>query len=135
MAYSTQDDLLLMIPEEELAELTSEMGGGPDPLVVEEAIAKADGEIDSYLGTRYILPLVVIPDQIRSLSVEIALHHLYSRRSVMPLVRGQKYDAAVAFLKEVAAGQARVDGIIEDPQVKEFTSASRCFSRDDLSEW
>lgn len=135
MAYCIQDDLLLMIPEEELAELTADMGGGPDPMVVEEAIAKADGEIDSYLGLRYQLPLMGIPDQVRSLSVEMALYHLYSRRSVMPQVRGQKYDAAVAFLKEVAAGQARVDGIIEDPQVKEFTSASRRFSREDLSEW
>ena len=58
-------------------------------MVVEEAIAKADGEIDAYLGLRYQLPLMGIPAQVRSLSVEIALYHLYSRRSVMPRCGGR----------------------------------------------
>ena len=139
MAYCTQDDLLLMITVEELAELTTEMGEAPDLMVVEEAIAKADGEIDAYLGVRYSLPLVGIPDQVRSLSVDMALYHLYSRRSVAPLVRRQKYEAAVAFLKQVAAGQAVVGGP-GDPagdarQVEEFSGAPRVLDRDGLSEW
>ncbi len=135
MAYCTQDDLLLMIPEAELAELTAEMGGGPDLLVVEEAIAKAEGEIDAYLGVRYNLPLVGVPAQVRSLSVDLALYHLYSRRSVMPQVRRQKYEAALAFLKLVAAGQAAVDGLVEDPKVKEFSGAPRVLDRDGLADW
>jgi phage gp36-like protein len=135
MAYSIQDDLLLLIPEEELSELTSDMGGGPDPLVVEEAIDKADAEIDAYLAVRYSLPLVGIPAQVRSLSVDLALYHLYSRRSVMPTVRRQKYETSVAFLKQVAAGQAAVDGLVEDPKFKEFSGASRVFGRDDLADW
>ena len=61
MAYCSQDDLLKMIPEAELAELTAESGDIPDPVVVAEAIAKADGEIDSYLAVRYSLPLVGHP--------------------------------------------------------------------------
>jgi phage gp36-like protein len=139
MAYCTQDDLLLMITVEELSELTTEMGEAPDLMVVEEAIAKADGEIDAYLGIRYSLPLAGLPDQVRSLSVDMALYHLYSRRSVAPLVRRQKYEAAVAFLKQVAAGQAVVGGA-GDPagdagQVEEFSGAPRVLDRDGLSEW
>ena len=139
MAYCSQDDLLLMITVEELSELTTEMGEAPDLMVVEEAIAKADGEIDAYLGVRYSLPLAGIPDQVRSLSVDMALYHLYSRRSVAPLVRRQKYEAAVAFLKQVAAGQAVVGGA-GDPagdagQVEEFSGAPRVLDRGGLSEW
>jgi phage gp36-like protein len=139
MAYCIQNDLLLMVPEEELAELTTDMGGGPDPMVVEEAIAKADGEIDAYLGVRYTLPLVGVPAQVRSLSVEIALYHLYSRRSVMPQVRRQKYEAALAFLKLVAAGQAMVEGAGEPTgnsrQVEEFSGATRVCDRNGLVDW
>jgi len=82
---------------------------------------------------------VGIPDQVRSLSVDLALYHLYSRRSVAPLVRRQKYEAAVAFLKQMAAGQAVLGGA-GDPsgdarQVEEFSGASRVLDRDGLSEW
>lgn len=139
MAYCTQDELLLMITVEELSELTTEMGEAPDLMVVEEAIAKADGEIDAYLGIRYSLPLAGIPDRVRSLSVDMALYHLYSRRSVAPLVRGQKYAAAVAFLKQVAAGQALVagagDAAGDAGQVEDFSGAPRVLDRGGLSEW
>ena len=139
MAYCIQDDLLKMIPESELAELTAESGTEPDSGVVEEAVAKADGEIDAYLGVRYNLPLPEVPALVRSLSVEMALFHLYSRRSVAPQVRRQKYETAVAFLKQVAAGQASIGGA-GDPsgdsrQVEEFSSATRLCGRDDLANW
>ncbi len=110
MAYCSQDDLVKMISLAELAELTAESGDEPDAAVVAEAIVKAAGEIDSYLAVRYVLPLAATPPQVQSLAVDMALYHLYSRRSVAPQVRRQKYDAAVAFLKEVAAGQALVEG-------------------------
>lgn len=139
MAYCSQDDLLKMIPPAELAELTAESGEAPDAAVVAEAIAKAAGEIDAYLAVRYVLPLPATPPQVKNLAVDMALYHLYSRRSVAPAVRRQKYAAAVDFLKQVAAGQAVVGGAGEPsgdhPQVGEFSGASRIFGRDDLSEW
>ena len=53
MAYCTQSDIEKLIPTQELAELTTESGSTPDAAVVTEAIAKADAEIDSYLGVDY----------------------------------------------------------------------------------
>ncbi|MCX5891603.1 MAG: DUF1320 domain-containing protein [Deltaproteobacteria bacterium] len=139
MAYCSQDDLLKMIPLVELAELSAESGDEPEAAVVAEAIAKAAGEIDAYLAVRYVLPLAATPPQVKNLAVDMALYHLYSRRSVAPPVRRQKYDAAVAFLKEVAAGQALVEGVGspsgDNRQVGEFSGASRVFGRDGLSEW
>jgi phage gp36-like protein len=139
MAYCSQDDLVKMISLTELAELTAESGNEPDAVVVAEAIVKAAGEIDSYLAMRYVLPLAATPPQVQSLAVDMALYHLYSRRSVAPKVRQQKYDAAVAFLKEVAAGQALVEGAGEpsgdNREVGEFSGASRVLGRDGLSEW
>ncbi len=43
------------------------------------------------------------------LAMDMALYHLYSRRSVVPAVRQQKYEAAVSFLKLVAAEGAVVE--------------------------
>jgi len=108
--------------------------------VVDEAINRADGEIDAYLGTRYALPLTPAPDQVKGLSIDMALYHLYSRRSVAPPVRRQKYEAALSFLKQVAAGEAVVEGasclLPETAQVEsEFASAPRIFSRDSQGNW
>ena len=139
MAYCSQDDLLMMIPAAELASLSAESGDEPDAAVVAEAITKAAAKIDAYLAVRYVLPLVATPPQVKNLAVDLALYHLYSRRSVAPLVRRQQYEAAVAFLKEVAAGQALVEGAGEASGdhrlVGEFSGAPRVLGRDDLSEW
>jgi phage gp36-like protein len=139
MAYAVLNDLVQMVPEEELAQLTTERGELPDPVVAAEAIARADAEIDSYLAVRYRVPISPVADRLKALSVNVALYHLYARRGVTPEVRRRGYEDAVAFLKLVAAGQAVIEGADgEAPssrQAEEFTGASRQFSRDTLGEW
>lgn len=135
MPYCTLDDLLKMVPQAELAQLSAESGETPDPEIVAEAIAKAAGEIDAYLAVRYVLPLTATPPQVENLAVDMALYHLYSRRSVAPQVRRQKYEAAVAFLKQVAAGQAVVEGVPGNQRLEEFSGADRVFGRNDLADW
>jgi phage gp36-like protein len=140
MAYCTEDDLFNMIPEEDLTDLTVESGDVPDSAIVADAISKADAEIDSYLGVKYVVPISPTPDQVKALSVDLAIYHLYSRHSIVPPVRQQKYDDAVAFLKQVAAGQAVIIGPNgESPtvakDVTDVTSACRHFSRHTQWEW
>jgi phage gp36-like protein len=140
MAYCSEDDLLKMIPQSELADLTVESGEVPDSLIIAEAISKADAEIDSYLGVRYIVPLTSPPVQVKALAVDLALYHLYSRRSLVPPVRQHKYEAAVAFLKQVVAGQMVIVGPGgEAPtvakEISDATGAVRVFSRDTLADW
>jgi phage gp36-like protein len=140
MAYCSEDDLVKMIPQSELAELTAESGEVPDSLIIVDAIDKAGGEIDAYLGVKYVVPLATPPAQVKALAVDLAIYHLYSRRSVVPAVRQQKYEAAVDFLKQVAAGQL----VIVGPQgelptaakgVTDATSAIRAFTRDTQADW
>ncbi len=135
MAYSTQADLENLIPTAELVQLTAESGAEPDAAVVASAISQADAEIDSYLGMRYRVPLEPAPTLVTALSADLAIYHLYSRRSVVPQVRRLKYEAAVAFLKQVAAGQASVEGLASEPQVEEISGPVRVFGRNDLAEW
>ncbi len=141
MPYCTQADLLALIPEKELAQLTAETGNTPDAEVVAAAIAKADAEIDGYLGLRYVLPLAATPPQIKSLSEDMAVYHLYSRRGIMAEVRRQKYRDAVAFLKDVGGGRAEIHDLAgaEIPgdagAVTEVSSSERVFSRDTMKNW
>jgi phage gp36-like protein len=141
MAYCTQDDLLKLVPEGELAQLTTESGEVPDSAVVSEAVAKAEAEIDAYLAVRYVLPLAEVPARVKSLAVDMALYYLYVRRSVAPEVRRQAYEDAVAFLKLVGAGRAEIVGaagaeVSGDAQdVTEISSAERVFDRTKMSGW
>ena len=140
MAYSTQDDLLAMMPQAELAALTAEAGEVPDGQVVAEAIGRADAEIDAACGLRYNLPFSPVPPRVKSLSADLAIYHLYSRRGVAPAVWQQRHRDALAFLKQVAAGQATLAGSGGEPpaaarEAPEIDSNLRLFSRDTLGEW
>ena len=140
MAYCSEDDLLKMIPQADLADLTVESGEVPDSLIIIDAISKAGAEIDSYLGVKYVVPLATPPDRVKALAVDLAIYHLYSRRSMVPPVRQQRYDAAVAFLKQVAAGQLVIVGPQGElptvaKEVADATSAIRAFTRDTQADW
>ncbi len=140
MAYCTQSELLHLVSQEELAELTTEAGEVPDSQMVAQAIARAEDEINAYLGVRYQIPFNPVPAKIRGLAADLALYGLYSRRSVVPAVRRQRYEDALSFLKQVAAGQVVLEGLEgavsgKGAEPAEMTSAARLFSRDQLGDW
>lgn len=139
MTYCTKDDLDKLLPARELLELTTDSGSEPDPAVINECISKADAEIDSYLGLRYQVPFANAPARVQALAVDLAIYHLYSRRSVVPAVREKNYQQALAFLREVAAGKAVLgDGVAEVSRLApgvDLSSTPRLFSRQKLAEY
>ena len=107
MAYSAQSDITEQISESDLIELADDTGvGAVDASVVARAIADADGEIDSYCGSRYAVPFSPVPVMIRKLAVDIAVYNLYTRRAVLklPEERQKRYENAVRFLRDLAKG-------------------------------
>ena len=143
MAYCTQSDIEKLISTAELAELTSESGGTPDAAVVAEAIAKADAEIDAYSGMRYQVLFDPVPAMVQSLSTDMAIYHLVSRRQLgkpAQEVRRKKYEDALDFLKNVSKGLAALGATAVPPAqvesaVAEVTSSERTFSRESLKDW
>lgn len=113
--YSTLDDLKNTVPEDELIELTDDVGASAvDTSVVARAIADADAEIDSYCGSRYTMPLSPVPVIIRKFSVDMAIYNLFSRRSLkVPDDRQKRYDNAIRFLRDLAKGINTLGG--DDP--------------------
>jgi phage gp36-like protein len=110
MSYCSQNDLEILIPVTELAELTSDSGDTPNSNVITQIIDRVGAEIDSYLSVRYIIPLLVIPDLIKGLVVDMVLYHLYSRRSSVPQIRRKNYEDAREFLQNVAMGKSNIIG-------------------------
>lgn len=107
MSYCTLDDLKKVLPEARLVKLTDDEGLGQiDTARVDEAIAQADGEIDTYLGGRYGVPLSSVPPLVKRCSCDIAVYHLYSRRvEELPEARSARYRDAVRTLEKIAAGK------------------------------
>lgn len=72
MAYATRADLEDRYGADELAQRESMLPAG----AVAGALADADAEIDSYLATRYTLPLASVPSLLKRLACAIARYNL-----------------------------------------------------------
>lgn len=106
MPYCTLTDILKLLPEETVVQLTDDEGtGAVHQTRVDEAIAQADAEIDSYCGARYSVPFSPAPDIVRKCSVDIAVYNLYSRRTEeIPEARSERYKNAIRQLEGIARG-------------------------------
>ena len=105
MAYCALADIKDKIPEARLVQLTDDAGAGEiDEDIIDEAIADADAEIDSYCGTRYDVPFASAPAIIRKMSVDIAIYNIFARRQGAPEDRKERYDNAIRFLRDVSKG-------------------------------
>lgn len=120
MAYCTKDDILNIIPEQDLINLTVDTPVGDD--VVNEAqlssaIDYADSCINGYLRSRYDLPLSVIPDEIVKLCADIAVYRLYMRRpQSLPEHIKDNYKESIELLKNIQKGVFIIDTPQEHPE-------------------
>jgi Mu-like prophage protein gp36 len=115
MAYCTLDDITKALEEAAVIQLTDDENlkptaidpGNPDHTAIiariDEAIGKADAEIDGYCAVKYSVPLSPVPAVVNNLSVELAIYYLHGRRSIPEKIE-KRYDRAVARLKDIARG-------------------------------
>ena len=104
--YCTQDDILDLIDERQLIQLTDDTHAGVvDSAVVTRMVEDADAEIDGYLAKRFAVPVDPVPGALRKVSVDIAIYNLFSRRNIDDEVRTRRYDQALKKLEQVAAGK------------------------------
>jgi phage gp36-like protein len=112
VAYATQDDLVpLRLTQKDLIELTDDSDSGRvNAVIVTAALEEASGRVESYCRQRYITPLQQ-SDDVKALTLDIAVYLLFSRRRetrVGETVQ-QRFDQAIAFLRDIAAGKASLD--------------------------
>ncbi len=100
-AYATLGDLTARAGEEELLQVADRDGDGViDTDVVAAAITTAESEINGYIGARYRLPLIVVPDLVTAWAVSIARYHLHRDGAPDHVVRDWK--SALDGLRDVA---------------------------------
>lgn len=112
MPYAAQSDLVpLRMTQQELEQLTDDDNSGSvNASVVDAALEEASGTVDSYCRNRYTTPLQT-SDVVKARTLDIAVYLLFSRRrqvKISETVR-QRYEDAIAFLKDVAAGRVQLD--------------------------
>lgn len=140
MAYSTLTDMKKLIPETAIIQLTDdENAGSVNQSRVDEAIAQADAEIDSYCGGRYTVPFATVPDIAKKVSVDIAIYNLYSRKvEMIPETRAERYKNAIRQLGDIASGKITIGE--PDADVPEAggvqintTTDDRVFTKDSMT--
>lgn len=106
MLYATVSDLVERFGETEIIELSNlelDHDDTIDEAAVERALTDACAEIDSYLAARYRLPVSDTPRLLSLLATDIARFRL--QKGVSTEQARQRYEDAVAKLKDIAAGR------------------------------
>lgn len=135
MPYCTKQNMIDRYGQEELIQLTDRANvGAIDDQVLDQAIADASGEIDSYLAGRYSLPLATVPVSLIKIACNMTRYNLYDD-AASETVR-QRYEDAIKFLRAVGTGQIDMglatDGSRPSPSDgAQMESGGRIFGRDD----
>lgn len=127
MSYTTDADLFNLIAARTLTQLAADdpQAEAPDPLILAEARAYADGQIDARLRQRYSLPLASVPRELRDWALALARRWLYERRpdqdippavidaakealASLDAVRDGKMSLAIAVPDDTSAASGRV---------------------------
>lgn len=110
MSYAALQDMIDRFGEQELVQRTDRTDNAAiDTVVLGRALADADAEIDSYLATRYTLPLSSTPTVVNRLACEIARYRLFD--DGVPETVRVRYQDAVSLLKRLASGEVLLAGL------------------------
>lgn len=105
--YLTQADIETAFGAGELVDLADRDGDGvADAPVIDQAIGRATGLIDSYLRSRFDVPLTEVPDLVRECALRIVRYQL-SEDHATDRVKDD-YKEAVAWLGEIRDGKLDV---------------------------
>lgn len=88
--------------EFEASELTQLESGRPGAF--EQCAQDADGEINSYLATRYAVPVLPAPKPLIAVALDITRFRIHDERASDLVVK--RYERAVSWLRDISAGKA-----------------------------
>jgi phage gp36-like protein len=108
VGYATTDDMIARYPNRDLVQLSNEdpTQTSVNTAALQLALSDASAEIDSYLESRFALPLNDPPVVLNRLACDIAMYRLQSLRPLHDLADARKrYEDAVELLVRVAKGE------------------------------
>lgn len=111
--YLTIEELLERRRNEQLLHLANDGAGGLDTDRLVQAIGDAEGEVTSWLSSRYGDRLPTAPadasDELKRLVADLVPYHLSKGAAVMPEQIVEEHRAVVSQLRAVAQGVAVLD--------------------------
>lgn len=117
-AYATAQDMQDRFGEAELIQLTDHQGDGQiNSVVLAQALADANAQVEAYLGGRFDLPLDETPPVLVRITCDLARYGLYDD-AMTDTIRQRQQDA-LRFLEALAAGKVllgRADGSEQDTE-------------------
>jgi len=134
--YSSYADLIKQHDEQYLIQLSDDNNDGvADTAIIDEAIAKADAEINARISNRYAVPMNPVPVLAKSLSATLAIGNLYSHRGMdKPQTVTEDVAAAISLLNRIGDGKAGWgEASLPEPDATtldvRMTSQTRIFNR------
>ena len=119
MAYITNSDIEQRLGHLAYVQLTDDTGtGAANENIVTEARLGAEGEMNSYLGRRYAVPVDLdayadAAGVLKSVALDLAEYRLHARRATAPAEAKAKRDAAMRWLASIAAGEVVLPTTVE----------------------
>jgi len=103
--------------------------------VIAAALEDADARVNSYIAVVYTVPLSPVPATLTRIAGDIARYFLYDDRATDQVT--ERFNAAIAFLKDVAAGRASLGvdtaGAAPAPaDTIQFPASQKVFAREAL---
>jgi phage gp36-like protein len=144
MSYCSRADLEKAIEAQVVIDLTDDERAGATNTEIEtrvaDACARASKRIDGFLRGRYAVPISPVPQMIRAIAVDLAIHRLFSRRPAIgiPETVRDNWKAAEADLVRISKGELDLGD--EPPPAKssaivaEADGPDRLFTQDTLKE-
>ncbi len=111
MSYASHNDLETRLGTTVYVQLTDDAGTGvADVGKANTVLREAEGEVNSFLGRRYAVPVLVDGQEglaavLRGVTLDIAEYRLHARRLSVPDAVVRKREAAVVWLQRVAGGE------------------------------
>lgn len=118
MTYATAQQLQQRYGEAELRQSTDQYAQQIDMGRVQTALADAAAEIDSYLSSRYLLPLVganglalPVPTVLTRVACDIAIYRLQTLRTADDIKDARRrYDDVIKLLGQIKSGEVELAG-------------------------
>lgn len=110
MAYASQTDIVELYGANALVVADRDGDGVPDADAVTRALDLSSGEMDTYIGRRYNLPLPALTisstAHLTQLCVDIAVYRLALSQDVATAEHRLRYEDALSVLTKIADGRA-----------------------------